>query len=147
MLFKAELAQKVRDGSKTQTRRPRLENHIVDLHPVTKDVWTVRLVMRDGRTRIKWEVGRVYAVQNKRGGAAIGRIDMVKIRQEDARKICQADVIAEGFEHRVQFLKVWAKFYDKVGYQLLVAGHQDLSTRPDELYACWALTFDYLGAV
>lgn len=50
------------------------------------------------RGRIKWQVGRTYAIQTGRGIKAIGRFELLAIRREPLRDISEQDIIAEGVE-------------------------------------------------
>ena len=91
---------------------------------------------------VKWQVGKTYAAQPGRGQKAVGRIEIVSIRREDVRKISDADVIAEGFEWRSEFLKTWAAMHDKSFYDM-VHRYED---RPVERYQAWVLEFRLVKA-
>lgn len=148
MLFKADLRQKILEGIKTQTRRP-----------IKSGEWLKfdDQVIRNGR--LKWQVGREYAVQYGRGkpmcwwrkdplGYPIEltheivelkkdkygdnwksviaanyepfKIEILCIRREDVRDISDADVIAEGFNFRSEFMDVWESFYKDQCYEAWV---------------------------
>ncbi len=57
--------------------------------------------------RVKWQVGKTYAVQPGRGQAQIARIVLTRIRSECLSRISTADAIAEGFGNRRDFLNAW----------------------------------------
>jgi hypothetical protein len=94
------------EGKKTQTRRPVKLGE--SLHPADrmtghKSVDEQPSWVWDARRRMKWQVGRTYAVQTERTGKGIFRIKITKIRQEALQSISGEDAIAEGFsgEHEV----------------------------------------------
>ena len=92
MIFKAELCQRVLDGTKTQTRRMVKDgDFIVD--------WPMPCVFRDtkgGGNRLAWRENQTYAVQPGRGKHAVGRIGIIKIRREPLQDISEDDCRAEG---------------------------------------------------
>jgi hypothetical protein len=127
MLFKEELAQKIIEGVKTQTRRPWNEGETMILGDEGfKAVYSAK-------EKLKWQIGKSYAVQYGRGlptrmwdvekrkllpyhnyqdlmsienglplsevGLHPLRIKLLDIRFEDVRTICESDAIAEGFQH------------------------------------------------
>lgn len=151
------------------------------------------IITRAGRTRFK--VGKSVAAQPGRGkpapmvaslraadhyvrkivteddgpfmwaNASQFRIVIDKIRFEDCRTISDADVIAEGFKTRAEFLAVWCGFYDRKALYLhdqigeltvfdIIDKWHGLARaeylndwanavqkkRPAEPYMCWALT-------
>lgn len=91
MQFKPDLAEKSVKGEKTMTRR--------EAKP-----WEWLSVLPNGskavfhRGRVKWEVGKTYAIQPGRGVAAIGRFTLLDIRRERVQDISEADAKAEGVE-------------------------------------------------
>ena len=48
--------------------------------------------------RVKWMIGRTYAIQTGRGIKAIGRFELLAIRQEPLQDITPDDVEAEGVD-------------------------------------------------
>jgi hypothetical protein len=93
MLFTPENARKVMHSKKTMTRRiiSRYEMFYAD-----KDTPpTVYVKCPDGKQRIKWQVGRTYAVQPGRGKASIGRVKLLGLFRERLQDISDADVCAE----------------------------------------------------
>ena len=93
MIFTTENALKVIRGQKTLTRR------------VVKDgeaSWTRHYppypidCITGVHGRIKWRVGKSYAVQPARGKRAIGRRVLKTIRRERLQDITLADIVNEG---------------------------------------------------
>lgn len=72
-------------GEKTQTRRL-----------VGSDHWGIegQQVITNGR--LKWQVGKDYAVQPGRSKPSVGRIGITAIRKERLQEIAVEDCIAEG---------------------------------------------------
>lgn len=94
MIFSGELADKVLDGTKTQTRRP--------------VVWSTPTIAYACR----YQVGRTYAIQRKRGTHGVGpRIRVLDARMVDVFTISRDDAIAEGFTDEHAFLARWHEFY------------------------------------
>jgi hypothetical protein len=162
MNFKPELLAKVLNEEKTQTRRPiRGVDMAIDIHGTpgaldSPDFWrlsTIKTVL-DEKGRVRYEVGKAYAVCPGRGKSGQGHIVLTQIRHEDVRDISADDVHAEGFTNRLDFLKVWCGFYDKAQakhYEGVTLDDSSdvfaslllrLMQRPFELYEAWALTFE-----
>jgi len=107
MIFK-ETWRQVLNGTKTQTRRPVKPNESGIVFPGAFQMvflmtnWQEETLdgfdcqVRD-RKRLKWQVGKTYAVQPGRGKKAVGRIRITKIRRERLQEICGVDLIAEGY--------------------------------------------------
>lgn len=53
---------------------------------------------RDGKTRIKWQVGHTYGVQPKRGRPSIARIEVTGLRIEPLHAITDDGARAEGVD-------------------------------------------------
>lgn len=68
--------------------------------------------VRDGNYRLKWQVGRTYAVQPGRGKAAIGRIRITAIRKERVQDITEEDAFAEGCKKG----EIWESGPNELGY-------------------------------
>lgn len=102
MIFSKGLDDKVRDGTKTQTRRLVKEgdseffkwhNGLFRYDAETGE----KLISRVYRNNYKkWMVGHVYAIQSGRGKKGNGYFRIVKIRKERVQDISVDDVIAEG---------------------------------------------------
>lgn len=91
MIFKDELCQAVLDGNKTQTRRlVRVEERYISNGAIPATVYAWH--------KIKWQVGRTYAIQPGRGKKAVGRFRLTEIRQERLQDIDEAGAIAEGVQ-------------------------------------------------
>lgn len=153
------------EGKKTQTRRPL---RIGDTMPAMSAV--LHEQVRSANGHIRYEVGRTYAVQMKRGtrtlyydvcadgsyiiqpsnktnaaiqGLTEARIKIVELRREDVRDISEDDAKAEGFSGRGAFWDVWWKFYDPI--VVTMPGEVPVVDRPAELYQAWALTFEVVS--
>src|SRR5688572_4332156 len=167
MNFKPELLAKVLAGEKTQTRRPVHDGD--GYFDLNRDGFSTRYTVPsgfvdtviDGKSgRVRYEVGRIYAVCPGRGKSGQGFIRLTRIRYEDVRCINHEDTIAEGFTSPFAFWLVWCGFYvPNVMYKL--QGWQDLSDmfgedsgagtaatrkwlldRPADNFLAWALTFE-----
>jgi len=120
MIFKAT-CQQVLDGTKTQTRRP--------VKPGETAWWPLGEYyinsVTDRNCRLKWELGRSYAVQPGRGKKSVGRIRILKIRRERLWDIQDEDIRAEGVltENTLDttiwgdFMALWAEIYKKKPYR------------------------------
>ena len=95
-------------------------------------VYPPRIVGPD--LRIKWQVGRTYAVQPGRGKKAVGRIRITKIRRERLGDISAEDIFAEGVGiynltdgrwypitvlevAREEYAKLWDSIYGKGAFE------------------------------
>lgn len=87
-----------------------------------------------------YEIGHTYAVQPGRGKAAVGRIEITRIWQEDVRDISNADVRAEGYNHVRDFLHVWNAMHDPA-IERMGWGEKVLMSRPANRYMAWVLQF------
>lgn len=87
--------QQVLDGTKTQTRRPVKEDEYGVSLKLCDYTNFCSVVLRESH-RIKWAIGRTYAIQPP-GKKAVGRTPPLRdIRRERLGDISQADCIAEG---------------------------------------------------
>ena len=156
MLFKPELIEKIVSNQKTQTRRL--------CKPTEQPVWNPKnlkeiMLVQSGK-RTKWEVGRSYAVQCKRGGKGVWfssdgwstgkiytfskplRIKITRIRQMKLKQTTGNDARAEGFNSKQEF---WEYFYHvngdlKPNEDLLGAVIWFEKKLPD--LPVWALSFE-----
>ena len=101
MIFRDTIEQML-DGSKTQTRRLSKEGDVAHFQWFYGENRLCK-VTRNGR--LKWEVGRIYAIQPKRGANNLGYFKLLAIRWEELQDITEADAIAEGIERNVRFYK------------------------------------------
>jgi len=90
MIFQHTLPQLLRDD-KTQTRRLVRDGEIALYNPSGAIT-----AVRTASGRLKWAVGRTYAVQPGRGQAAVARIRLTGIRLERVQDITEADAADEG---------------------------------------------------
>lgn len=96
MIFKPELAKKVRMGAKTMTRRP------------IKDTdWDNTL----SRYTCRYKPGRAYAIQPGRGKPSIGRLTVLEVHRETVGQITFKDAKREGFATTDEFKEYWAAMY------------------------------------
>lgn len=89
MIFSPDLAAKVLDGSKTQTRR------------------------RDKGGPCRYKAGKTYAVQPGRGKKAIGRIRVLSVRPELMTQLDDEEARLEGFKNTGEFAAKWLAIYGK----------------------------------
>ena len=119
MIFSNGLDDKVRDGTKTQTRRLVKSG---DTHFAEFFEGAIHGVQSNGR--LKWEVGKTCAIQPKRGVKGNGRFRITKIRKENVQKINCKDCTAEGITTkekghdagvhlREQFVALWNSLHPK----------------------------------
>jgi hypothetical protein len=104
MIFQ-HMLDKVLGGTKRQTRRLVKEGetcHYVGGH--------INKVLT-AQGRIKYQVGRTYAVQPGRCKPAVTRIKILKIRRERASAITWPDANEEGCHHPVDFLGLWERIH------------------------------------
>jgi uncharacterized protein YhfF len=90
VIFRPELARQIRQGRKTQTRRP----------------------VKPGEP-CRYREGKSYAVQPGRGQTATCRIHITSVRLETAGEIAFTDARAEGFTTTDDFKTYWVAIHDK----------------------------------
>src|SRR5215207_1551292 len=88
-------------GIKTQTRR--LTN--AKDQEIRGRYNRIEAVLSNGR--VKWRVGKLYAVQIGRGKSQIARIEITSINSEIVSRITNAGAIKEGFQSRNEFFELW----------------------------------------
>lgn len=147
MIFQHTWKQ-VLDGTKTQTRRLVKPGEGFNAFPSgwIKDVrvYPDLPLPHSMIGKIKWAVGRDYAVQPGRGKKAVGRIRITGIRQERVQDITTADAIAEGVPEQT------ATYTHPVYRSLSVAAYAKLwdaiHTKPGETWndnpSVWVLEFE-----
>jgi hypothetical protein len=131
MLFAPDMAEAIMAGKKWQTRRPADPTNdysklIVSergLKTVVTRKWLGQFcrdtidgpVVFDDYTdwKVKWQVGRSYAIQSRRGRPAIARYLLLDIRREPAEAISQEDAVAEGFDSPERFFDKLRELYGK----------------------------------
>lgn len=97
MLFLPELAQAIKAGKKTRTRRLKeAGDRLVREHMQTARGWRKGYVVVAKDGRVRWRVGTEYSVQTGRGKAGIARIRLTDIKEESLQLITGAGVRAEG---------------------------------------------------
>jgi hypothetical protein len=121
MIFQHTLEQ-VLNQQKSQTRRV-----IKPGEYAVRTRYNKILAVHNGRT--KWEVGRTYAVQPKRGSSSVARIQITQINSAIITRIRTEDAIAEGFLDRQEFLRTWQNIHGENSFSLRV----------------WVLHFELVG--
>jgi hypothetical protein len=89
LIFHPKMAQKVKAGLKTQTRRKVNENEC------------------------RYRAGRVYSIQTGRGKPASGHITITEVRQEQLGDITLRDARREGFRTTADFKAYWLELHGK----------------------------------
>lgn len=69
----------------------------------------IEAVLTNGR--LKWVVGRTYAVQAGRCESSIARIQITKINSQYVKYISTHDAIEEGFNSKSEFIETWKKIH------------------------------------
>lgn len=110
--------EKVLSGEKTQTRRI-VKPSETCYHDSLGGVRSVYTYRGDSIPRLKWQVGRTYAVQPGRVKAGIGRIRITAIRKERLLELSREDEIAEGFRLEGYFFIVWNRIHNARGERVL----------------------------
>lgn len=85
--------KQVLNGTKTQTRRPvYFTDYALRDTLYTHEKTDTNVAIYGGPSgNLKWETGRTYAVQPRRGKKAVGRIRITKIRREKLQDISLKD--------------------------------------------------------
>lgn len=91
-------------GEKTQTRRV-----VKDGDTPVYEGDDLVAVMQNGR--LKWRVGKTYAVQPGRNEASVARIEVTHLKQETAAEVSAEDARREGYESVKAFLDMWREIY------------------------------------
>jgi hypothetical protein len=134
----------VKPGELYRHRVEDLPTWDVDVSSMNKAIMCVSC-----NNRQLWRVGNTYAVQPGRGQKAVARIRILQIRLMDVRYISAQDAVDEGFIDIYEFLKVWCKMHDPVGYKVVkpitslytVLPRIPLLDRPAERYRAWVISF------
>ena len=134
--------RQVLDGTKTQTRRLWREGDYTWITPELGAVEPpfVRILevsRHDSQDhhRLRWAVGRDYAVQPGRTEKSLGRIKILEIRREHLQEISEQDAIAEGVDSVASYAALWDSINTKKGTRW--------ADNPD----VWVLTFELVEKV
>jgi len=106
--------QQVLDGTKTETRRivrPNeygwIKGHRTDAEGLPHPRYSEVCIASAGANRLKWAVGRTYAVQPKRGAKSRGRMRLLSIEREPVNEITDEGAIAEGCHDVIDYIDLW----------------------------------------
>lgn len=113
MIFQ-HTVQNVLNEQKTQTRRV-IKTEDSAIRGYRNQIHAVEV-----NGRLKWEVGRTYAVQTARTEPSIARIQIIKLNSQYVKYISTADAIAEGFSNRQEFLDTWQQIHGENSMDLRV---------------------------
>ena len=121
MIFQHTWEQVLR-GEKTQTRRLVKDGETLERNYILSDGTLSPTVVFTAKGRVKWAVGRTYAVQPGRGKKQIARIRLTDIRQERLQNISIEDVRSEGvspaiapYAHYLPYRQLWDTIHNRPG--------------------------------
>lgn len=121
MIF-SETADLVMSGKKTQTRRPAKEHDRIMRWKESGSSFS-KGVYNDQMKRMRYQVGKTYAVQPARSAKSIGRILVTDLRLEPLHDISIEDTIAEAIlpnnikepqyltTYLMGFIQTWMRLY------------------------------------
>ena len=109
MIFQ-QTYQLILDDKKTATRRL--------INPNDRLLDNPKRVEVNGR--IKWQVGRTYALQPGRGQKAVGRIKITDINKQPLGQMTIEDAVAEGYPSLDDFRQTWLQIHDQFDPDLAV---------------------------
>ncbi len=173
MLFKPELCKAILDREKTQTRhlaqsgdgKLNLGDELWFMQGVGSNIGSMVRSLKD-RTptvvtryrykpyRVKWQVGRTYAIQPGRGKKAVGRFLLNGLRDERLMDITGEDALAEGFNPiqrtapgvlLIPDLKIGKAIALKMFFKYWDSLHKP-KYRTDRNPVVWVLTFELVEA-
>lgn len=93
--------QLILDDKKTETRR--------QINPGEKLLDNPKRVEVNGR--VKWQVGRTYAIQPGRSQKAVGRIRITDIKKQPLGHMRTEDALAEGYPSLDDFRQTWLQIH------------------------------------
>lgn len=125
MNFKPDLLPMVEDGTKTNTRRIKKPNEFL-----SEDGKTVYTRLKNGKVRIKWQVGRTYAAAPGRGKHQTCRTKLLALSEELASNISEEDSRREGFADRAAFFAKWDSINGKNKRDVAVWVHEFELVKP-----------------
>jgi len=137
MIFNEDSVNLILRGEKTQTRRPKRPG----------EWWTGSLGqivwVCDGNNRLKWEVGRTYAIQPGRGKKAVGRFRLTGIRCERVADVSDVDAALEGIAYRRGSLTYGStKLEGKTASEAYLNLWQRIYPKSDLTEMAWILEFE-----
>jgi hypothetical protein len=101
---------------KTETRRPCKHREILIYKSTPQQFGKMIATVKQpiGRSfRIKWQVGRTYAIQPGMYESSIGRFQILRIWREPLRAITRSSAVKEGFCSLEDFQSTWIDLYGK----------------------------------
>lgn len=147
MIFQYTL-DAVLDETKGQTSRIVKQGDLPGYAGATIDDESAPIIAVVHNDRLKWQVGRTYAVQPGRGQKAVARIKMLRIRLMDVREFTLTDLSREGVGSGFEFMNLWIKMHDKPLHRFLIGREMSWTdllewTKPqnDHHYQAWVLGF------
>ena len=142
MIFSNGLDDKVRDGTKTQTRR--LVKETDEILDWTAKPWMTTTIFRNNRILWEtWQSEKTYAIQSGRGKKGNGRFRITKIRKETLQSITEADAKAEGVPKIVRTTSAWFRNEATVSFQQLWNSiHKKPGDRWDSNPEVWVLEIE-----
>ena len=165
MIFSHGLDDKVRDGTKTQTKRLVKRGNDLVHWPTTRR--ELELGMRPRRNSVPclyrrkkayrdlpfggdyllYRETQTYAIQSGRGKKANGRFRITKIRKETLQSITDADAIAEGVSKIMSNDAEWWTNEATVSFkQLWNSIHKKKGTRWEDNPEVWVLEIENVGS-
>ena len=134
--FNEEFISKIIDGTKIQTRRLVKENEMIGIDENTLVKSVITNVGKENKSRIKWEVGKTYAVCVNGKALFVNwdsrmlkelkhvraseedsfkqlKIKLTSIRKERLLEITEEEAKLEGFENKGEFILAFRYIYSK----------------------------------
>jgi hypothetical protein len=137
MLFTPLNAAKVIAGLKTQTRRIVKDNEFACFVNGSNLV-EVETIDDVGKVRVKWVVGKTYAIQPGRGKPTIGHLRLKQIRRESLQAISIKEIWLEGFGNKERKTTNEKDWYSG----LWDSTNKTKGTRWEDNPDVWVLTFE-----
>jgi len=137
MIFTPEHCDMILRGEKTQTRRVAKPGETWEPYSEAVITSSYRLPLPHQMSpvkRVKWQVGKTYALQPGRGKSEVGRIRITDIQIELGVQCMHEDeIIAEGYSSIEEYALVWDSINTQKGTRWV--------DNPD----VWVLTFELMA--
>lgn len=138
MIFK-DTWEKVLDETKTQTRRIVKDDEYTWTDPLGNITEVV-----GKHHRLKWQVGKNYAIQSGRGKKSLGRIKLKKINMENLQHISDRDAKKEGVR-KLYRCPQWITHEATLSFKQLWDGiHKKSGDRWEDNPEVWVLEFELI---